>query len=1213
MQTNNMQDNCFKSVCCLLTSVLVSMLVGTARAQSMPAVTGQYVQVMLPGASHTLSLAEVQVFSGATNVALRQPTVQTSTASGGDSARAVDGNTVGDWGRNSITHTAENVADPAWEVDLGKPLAIDKIVLWNRDGFESRLDGLRVMVLDGDRKVVWGADQSKASPGANALSIKDAPKCSWLGSKVPKCVASTPASHADSNISNNKAVGTPESLRLAINDLLATFGPRYSRGKEFLKRLDELAATTGTADGDKAFDTLKREALMANPLLDFSKLLLVRRKGASGMPQNWQGNSSLGKAFDNEIAVLSPLLDGELKTLYRPDKQQFVGDFDLHYNADKILFSSLAADNSWAIFEIKADGTGLRRVSPDMGGDIDSYDPVYLPDGRIIFDCTLGYVGVPCVGGADYVANLHIMNADGTGVRRLCFEQDNDWYPVVLNNGRVMYLRWEYTDSAHYFSRVLMSMNPDGTDQKGFYGSNSYWPNSLFYARPIPGSSTKFVGIISGHHGVAREGEMVLFDAAQGRFEADGAVQRIPGYGKNVVAITKDTLVDGSSPRFLHPYPLSDKYFLASCNLQGGWGIYLVDIYDNFVLLKKDDGANLFEPVPFRKTVKPPVIPDRIKPESKEATMLISDVYAGPGLAGVPRGTVKSIRIYKYVYSPRRCGGHYAMGMEAGWDQHLILGTAPVETDGSAAFKVPANTPVSIQPLDKDGKALALMRSWTLGMPGEIVSCVGCHENQNSAPPTKQAIAQRIEPHQVTPWYGPLRGFSFAREVQPVVDKFCVGCHDDKGVAKPDLSDPNKAYLAIHPYVRRNGPEGNYHLLTPLEFHADTSELIQMLQKGHHNVKLDAEAWDRLITWIDLNAPKHGTWGEAGANQDVLKRRLELNKQYDTAAYADSEKIYNPYQKTATFIKPAPEASAAADKSGVQVKDWPFPAATAKTMQGAPAAAVLDLGDEVKLDLVSIPAGTFVMGSNTESPVERPASPITIKSPFWMGAKEVSLAQYRQFDPNYQNGIYDMHYKDQVKPGYDMNKPELPVIRVSWQKALEYCKWLSNKTGRKVTLPTEAQWEWACRAGTDTPLSFGDLNTDFSKFANLADVTVKQMAVSGVDPQPIPNPGPDVDFELKDTRFNDGVLHLSPTGKYQPNQWGLYDMHGNVAEWTLSDYKAYPYNDTDGRNGLLPDIKKVVRGGSWHDRQLRATSSFRLGFPTWQSVYHVGFRVVVAK
>jgi formylglycine-generating enzyme required for sulfatase activity len=187
---------------------------------------------------------------------------------------------------------------------------------------------------------------------------------------------------------------------------------------------------------------------------------------------------------------------------------------------------------------------------------------------------------------------------------------------------------------------------------------------------------------------------------------------------------------------------------------------------------------------------------------------------------------------------------------------------------------------------------------------------------------------------------------------------------------------------------------------------------------------------------------------------------------------------------------------------------------------------------------------------------------------------------------------------------------KFPVIRVSWQQAFAFCDWLSKKTGKKVALPTEAQWEWACRAGTATPLSFGSLDADFSKHANFADITVKQMAVRGVNPKPIDNPDHTVDFELKDPRFDDGALHLTEVGSYRPNAWGLYDMHGNAAEWTCSDYRPYPYKDSDGRNGGGAE-DKVLRGGSWHDRPFRSTSSYRLGYPVWQQVYHAGFRVIV--
>ena len=183
---------------------------------------------------------------------------------------------------------------------------------------------------------------------------------------------------------------------------------------------------------------------------------------------------------------------------------------------------------------MRSDGSGLRQVTPGDEPDVDNYDPCYLPDGRIMFCSTRCFHGVPCVGGGNTVANLFRMNADGTDIRQLCFDQDHDWCPTVLNNGRVLYSRWEYSDSPHYFTRLLFHMNPDGTNQSEYYGSNSMWPNSIFYARPLPGHPTKVVAVISGHHGVPRMGELVVFDPAHGRHEAGGAVQRIPGRGRRV-------------------------------------------------------------------------------------------------------------------------------------------------------------------------------------------------------------------------------------------------------------------------------------------------------------------------------------------------------------------------------------------------------------------------------------------------------------------------------------------------------------------------------------------------------------------------------------------------------------------------------------------------------------------------------------------------------
>ncbi|MCD6303942.1 MAG: hypothetical protein J7M21_03150, partial [Planctomycetes bacterium] len=520
----------------------------------------------------------------------------------------------------------------------------------------------------------------------------------------------------------------PEAIRRAIRDLMETFPKRYTRGEEFLRRLAPLAEQlpaiiSGVTKGDesairkaKELLALRREALLSNPLLDFDKLLVVRRGlNNLGLPRNWLSNSSISKnGYDNEIDVLSPIgPDGRLRTLFRPDGGYFVGDVDLDFDARRMLFSMATKDN-WGLFEIRADGSGLKRLTPAEPKDVDSYDGCYLPDGRIMFTSTANYQGVPCIGGHGHVANLALLDRKTGRVRMVGFEQDHDWCPTVVNDGRVMYLRWEYTDTPHFYTRLIFTMNPDGTNQRSLYGSNSYWPNALFFARPIPNDPTKFVGIVGGHHDVPRMGELVIFDPAKGSYQADGVVQRIPGYGKEVPPIIRDGLAGPTWPHFLHPWPLSEKYFLVSRQVgrssSSPWGIYLVDVFDNMVPIKILPGYALLEPVPFKPRPRPPVIPDKVDLTRKDAIVYVMDVYKGPGPAGIPRGTVKRLRLFTYSFGYRGMGGHNCFGVESGWDSKQILGTVPVEPDGSAMFRVPANTPISIQPLDANGAALQLMR-----------------------------------------------------------------------------------------------------------------------------------------------------------------------------------------------------------------------------------------------------------------------------------------------------------------------------------------------------------------------------------------------------------------------------------------------------------------------------------------------------------------------
>jgi len=1088
-------------------------------------------------------------------------------------------------------------------------------------------------------------------------------------------------------------------LRMAVDDLAKTFGPKYPRGPEFLSRLSTLEqaippafsriGSGELADYEKVaglvadFDRLKREALLANPLLDFEQLLLIRRvpdgdprrpMGTGygvgeyiGLPR--QSSKSLPGierpfTWDNEIAVLSPVRpEGDLKTLYHSDGNRLVTDVDLHWDGDKLLFSMPGSHGDWHVFEIGADGQRLRQVTPGDQPGVHYYDACYLPDGRIAFVSTAALQGVPCNAGV-IVGMMYVMDADGSNIQQVCFEQDHDYCPTVLNDGRVMYLRWDYTDTPHVWNRVLFAMNPDGTDQTEYYGSNSYWPNAIFYARPIPKHPTKVVGIVTGHH-VGRVGELVIFDPAQGRHEVSGVVQRIPGYGQKVEPLIEDKLTEHSWPKFLHPYPLSEKHFIASCKPTPDslWGVYLVDVFDNMVLLKEEERHALLEPIPLCRTPRPPVIPSRVTPGQQDALVYMADVYAGPGLKDVPRGTVKKLRLFTYHFGYQQLAGiDHRVGADGPWEVKRVLGTVPVEEDGSAAFRIPAKTPISVQPLDAEGKALALMRSWMTAMPGETLSCVGCHERRNSTPPSQATLALAHPPSKIRPWRGPVRGFSFEREVQPVLDKYCVACHDGRpghrteglvgdGQTIPNLrrdqdayvvyasGDPRAnvirgvtkeklmtKYLAIFPpsyvelsrHVRVGGLESDLHLLPPLEFHADTTELVQMLQKGHHNVRLDDEAWDRLVTWIDLNAPCHGSWSEfTRISGDQRSRRLALRRLYG-GVDEDGEEIAQTARPPGTaghqsealvaLVEPVmPQPEPAEKIEPPRCAGWPFDAAEARRRQSAAAPVTLsvDLGEGVKMELVRIPAGSFVMGDPQGERDERPPAVVAIDRPFWMARCEVTNRQYARFDRWHESRfehrtswIFSEEYL-----GWPLDEPEQPVVRVSWDRAVAFCRWLSEKSGMQFSLPSEAQWEYACRAGTDGPFSYGGLDSDFSPFANLADYTIRDLAYEGWRPK-------SPDLVARDARFNDHTLVTANVGSYQPNAWGLLDMHGNVWEWTRSAYRPYPYREDDGRNELSAQGNKVVRGGSWYDRPKRCRSASRLSYRAYQRVYNVGFRVV---
>jgi formylglycine-generating enzyme required for sulfatase activity len=527
-----------------------------------------------------------------------------------------------------------------------------------------------------------------------------------------------------------------------------------------------------------------------------------------------------------------------------------------------------------------------------------------------------------------------------------------------------------------------------------------------------------------------------------------------------------------------------------------------------------------------------------------------------------------------------------------------ILGTTPVEVDGSAIFKIPANTPVAFQPLDEDGRAVQLMRTWVTAMPGETMSCVGCHERKETLPIPKPSIASRKKPEDLIEWHGPARGFDFAREVQPVLNRYCVSCHNEEHELDlrseeffPDydgrypgrydfvrLHPEHKAqfdnkviytpsYEALLPYVRRVNAGDDVSILEPGEYHANTSELVQMLDEGHKGVQIDDESLNRITTWIDLNAPCHGTWEDVynqplPGNQNA--RRWQLASLYGGVAInPDIIPERDPYDETPVTF-PFKEQGKPVRKKLDKVPDLQYKS--------------LSLGDGQKIELVNFGAG------------------------YWMSTCEITNAQFRAFDADHDSRYFGKRHSEDTKgdgKGMTLNDDRQPAIRVSWNRAMEFCQWLSEATGTKVSLPTEEQWELACLAGND--VAFHYTGADFSEFENMADLTFTTYGYKGKSIHGHFEVALDVDLvvsegvDLANRQYDDGACVTTPVGSYKANKFGLHDMHGNAAEWTLSDFG---------------EGKKTVKGGSYLDRPERCSVDVAHGYPAWQNVYNTGFRIV---
>ncbi|MBM4030670.1 MAG: DUF1080 domain-containing protein [Planctomycetes bacterium] len=582
------------------------------------------------------------------------------------------------------------------------------------------------------------------------------------------------------------------------------------------------------------------------------------------------------------ICTLDPAT-GAVKTIFE-DKTGFIMDISPSYDGKRLVFTYKRdvpkREDPHHVWEINADGTGLRQITT---GRYHDFNPVYLPDGRICFASTRVESFSLC---QDFLAcALYTVNPDGSDIRRLEYSTLCDVTPSVMDDGSILYSRWEYQDKNIFTHEMLWTINPDGTRVQLFYGNTLTVPNSMYGAKQVPGTR-KVVCVMAAHHHPPL-GAIGLIDRSLGHENVESIVNITPEvpYKPTAGRTWRDTNWgpgDVLYPwSYTDPYPIEEDLLLVSYGgpAQGGprrYRLFVMDTKGNKALLYEDPTASCFCPVPLRPRQAPHrfVGPQPAEPKG-EGRFFCFDVYQGLLDKGVTRGQVKELRVMsqlpkKYNTEGPRYSDHYPAIGEGTYYVKYNYGTVPVAEDGSVYFTAPAGVELYFQALDANGKEVRRMGTVTQLVNGESQNCIGCHESRSHAPSAQFQSWKRLAkaPDRIAPppWgEGPV---DFVKQVQPVLDKYCVKCHSGATPqAGIDLSGDktrlfNMAFetlvftpALVERYHINPGPTGNF---PPLATGSWVSRLTKLLETKYKDV--DDESRRRIYTWIDANVPYYGTW-----------------------------------------------------------------------------------------------------------------------------------------------------------------------------------------------------------------------------------------------------------------------------------------------------------------------------------------------------------------
>lgn len=772
----------------------------------------------------------------------------------------------------------------------------------------------------------------------------------------------------------------------------------------------------------------RRVAKMKPYLKDVKKILYAKHCNMggmivgflSGLPSDRDRNSwAVGSGLyiltvDNYYPKPEPLLE---------DATGVIKDPCVSFDGTKVVFAWWKSGEKGGchIYEIEVATKKTRQITKDpLDLKVGDYEPCYMPTGDIMFTSTRLYSMVNCA--YNTVGNMYICNKNGEWLRKIGFDQEATFTPVMMSTGDVLYSRWEYNDRTRISASAYFTMNPDGTRQNELWGNQSDFPLMKYHGREIPNSDGKIMGI-AGDHLAPYQGEIVVINPSISRNNYKGSenssIKLIAPVRK--VPVDPSTAMSGNSGGaikyiFQNPWPFDTANCLVSWRPTESEKIFKIYFFNQDAsreLMAWDSKMSVSQPIVMDAHRPPPLLAPKADYSQETGIFGMVDVNFGAGATGIPAGKIKKLRViaidYRTNYSNSQGVDGFAVNpigrAMTSWLVKTLIGEIPVAQDGSACFIAPANTPLYFQTVDADGRMVNTMRSWTTLMPGERFDCVGCHENKNESPPPKVPMA--ITPLPLEKNLG-IEGkpMSFPKIIQPILDKHCTSCHDAShksldlranpkfvSAAKKtfnssysNLTKTQKKYVDWIAQDEKAAPRTKF----PVPG-SGTSPLADRLLKGHNTDKnkITPEELEILFCWMDMMVPHGGTYYEGLEAADSAKyvnylrdnrnKHLEWEKgnmkafveagQWQNAIYREGTAVdYNHYPD---YLKA--EADAAK-----QIQIIRIAGNLAVQCPGSGMISVLDMSGRTLVKLTSTVA-TKDGNSQTILPLKMPAGVYIIK------------------------------------------------------------------------------------------------------------------------------------------------------------------------------------------------------------------------------------------